>query len=348
MLINPGSLTTNMTETLVNELLASKINDSRLYASQMPATTKLLHRGFASTLGSAAGRMLHVYEGILSQLQAGEGRDQVLKTAKHAVDEASKVAYKLPFLAEKQARLCGLVALNHSGYVANEVALYANLMQDLRGGEEIEAQLQELGESAKYVDLLAHKQAAIKKFSVLMGIEREGFAEATADIPKLAKYYGKVRVSHGHNTLGVAWPLPFKAFAKTMERGLENDSVSYALQKGSEQDFGFENPADYRTQLGRIMDEAKIFSETLAQAKGPVNKWNLSRTMPASLAFLASVDAHASTYERSTGDGLLTPDEIMAAATTAFSSATFTADKDDPGEFSTTFFTCLATLINGA
>jgi len=112
-------------------LLNSKINDFYLVISKFPKKAKILSKLFAKIVGHSYGKILLGYQKMFDSLNAGEDVFSTKKSIEKLINQESKVDIKVPFLKQKKARLCGLVALNHSGFMEQETQLYDKLLNDL-------------------------------------------------------------------------------------------------------------------------------------------------------------------------------------------------------------------------
>jgi len=341
-----------MTHTsLSKELLETKIEDFRLNSGLMPKKAWMLSKIFASTLGQSAGKAVSAYDKMLSGLEQGQSLEQVREAVRNEVNSQSKVKLKVLNKPIK-ARICGLVAMNYSGFLDSEVELYSALKQDMEsqaGSGDISDLTRQaaMQNPEKYSKLLEQKKQSIYDFSILMGLvdDQARLATLKENMPGgIAKYFDKVIAMH-KGSLGLSWPLPIKRFSTSIQKGLSRDTISYAAQEGVGEDYGFEVPekAQYEQVVDLVKDTAATVKDKDLNFR---QKWKIASALPASVFFLTGLNAYAQSDDAKEA-AKSNLDNGIAAATTAGLCASTSADDGDRDSFVTSFLTFWTTTYNG-
>lgn len=335
---------------LAETLIDIKLNDLRLNSSFVPGRANLMDKMFARSLGITGGRMLDLYQFIYGQSWENDV-DGTKRQLKREVGRKSKVHFKLPFLDPSNARICGLVAMNYSGFFDSEADIYKALSEDLGeqrfSEEQISENLMRVAERhpQRYGELLERRQQSIYDFEVLMGFheDKERFQELSENMPgNISKYFSKIAKRHKGNKLGLSWPLSLKKFSRPIVESLSRDSITHSLQEGIGEDYGISKPStdNYALAFQEVKD---LFSSLTSPDTSYLTKWQTARALPANLFFLSGFDAYttqgAETYTR---------DEVLNASTTAAIPASTTAggdDDEDVSAFITTFGAFFSTTL---
>ncbi len=321
-------------------LVGLKYNDHLHNAATMPPKTRALSKIFARTLGLSAGILLDVYCAIITDLVAGKSEATVLRKAHHVIDRQSKLAFTTP-CGVRRARLCGLVALNHSGYTTADVKLTARLLRDLEHAPQeapINEQISYVATQHPHVyrQLLDAKHTAIDRYAIMMGIRYNPdylSAITGAMPPRLAHYYTIVVKLHGQNALGICSPLPFKKFARVIERGLRGDTVSYQLQKAIGGPYGFEDPSLRSTN--ERLDLLRALARSIATQPGLIGKWRAATILPTATFYLSGFQAYAEDAQKKKQE----PSNAHATTSARLLASSSADDEDDFIVLSTLFFT---------
>jgi hypothetical protein len=336
----------NNSQSLEETLLDIKIKDFYLASATLPTKARVLSKLFARTLGSSSGKILMGYEKMLECLRAGQDVRSTQKSVERLIDAESKVNIKIPLLKPRRARLCGLVALNHSGFFEPEAQLYGALFNDLGRNEyettrELIEDIQQLGkkEASTYAPILRAKRESIHDFAVLMGIDedKQRLGELTRQMPrKLGNYFKMVARLHWGGKLGISWPLSFKKFSSPIKLGLQGDTPSYFLQRGIEEDYGFTNPEENRSSYRSLLRQ---ISENVLPNKSLRNLG----VLPAAFFYLSGLQAYAHEVAGKTVEEVAKQPDYIGPALTASTFASSLAD--DEASFVTSWFTTFTTLV---
>jgi len=159
--------------------------------------------------------------------------------------------------------------------------------------------------------------------------------ELSQEMPKeIAKYFSKVAKVHKGNKLGLSWPISLKKFSKPIIQSLSNDSVMYSIQEGTGTNHGLTKSADNKLSL-MINETKEAFKKLRSKDTSYIEKYRLTKALPASLFFLSGLEAYAS---EASDISKYNENEVLGALTTAGGLATTTnADDQDVGGFFTTF-----------
>ena len=289
-------------QTLAQNLSAIRARDYQFNATMMPQRARFLNKLFAKMLGESAGKVITTYDSMYEQLQNGDSVGEVQRTVRKDMKQKAGVSIKIPFLKPKHARICGLAAMNYSGFLDNEVELASALMTDLNENsvtslDDILTQTRQvsLTNPEKYEPLLEEKQQAIQDFGILMGLkeDNERFDELKITMhPNAVHYFDMVAAMHKGGRLGISWPLPLKSFSEPLREGLSQDTLSHAMQEGLGKDYGFKMPQEKEYNL--MISELQNTLEYIASRKNPIaRKWQIATALPASLFFLAGLESQA-------------------------------------------------------
>lgn len=331
------------------DLLEIKLKDYEINSGLMPKKARILTRLFAKSLGKSAGKVISCYNGMYSQIEKGHSLEEVQNFIKKDVNAKSKVTFKLPFMQPRQARICGLVAMNYSGFFNRETELYSSLINDLKTKQtqtSIEAIVENSKQiakenSQKYEKILQSKQKAIYDFGILMGLinDNRKLDELKSNMHKdIAKYFNMVVKMHKGNKLGISWPLPLKKFSAPLKESLYRDTISYAIQQGIEKDYGFKLPEKvaYEQVIDQIKETTKLISSKDNSFR---QKWKTATALPATMFFLSGMNA----YAQESLDKKEAVRDTLEAGLTAATFAGTTAD--DMSDFATTWFTLFTTIV---
>ena len=275
---------------LSKELLEVKLADYKINSSLMPEDVGKISKSFARLMGNSAGKIVSIYNNLYSQIENGLPVEEIQKSIRIDTSQKSKMQY----MKTKQARICGLVAMNHSGFFNQEIEFYSSLMNDLKGKSTIDNVVERAREagmqnSSKYEDLLAQKQQSIYDFNVLMGVtdDESRLSELTKNMnPRKANYFNVISSRH-KGKFGVTWPIPFKHFSDSVREGFTNDTISHAVQEGVGKDYGF------------VLPSQEKFNNILGKFNGDnlsLNLGNAKYSLPAALLFLSEMNAYATRF----------------------------------------------------
>jgi len=337
------------TKNIANELLEVKLEDIKVNSGMMPRKARALGKMFAKSLGGFAGRVVQVYDNMFQQIEEGEDVESVQKSIRRDVNSKSKIKVKPPLMKPRDARICGLVALNHAGFFDSEVKFYSELMGDLKdrdSSEGIAERSRQVGSEKPlvYGSLLRERQQSIHDYGVLMGLvdDTERFEELKEDMPEDArKYFNMVARMHKGGKLGITIPFSLKKFSEPVRDGLKRDTISCSVSEGVESDFGFARPE--RAPFAEAVEYAANASRQIASSKiSWGQRLRTATALPAAVYFLSGAEAYAQNY--SNGTKTYSEGEVLEAATTAGLFAATSSDKD-PEEAITTFGVCLTTLL---
>ena len=285
---------------LSNDLLEVKVRDFEINSGLMPTKARILSKMFANSLGQTAGRIVSVYDSMYHQIEENYSIPEIQESVKRDINEKSKVTIQLPFMQPKQARICGLVAMNYSGFFDKEVELYSYLMSDLRNDrtslENVVQQSRQVAQnnSEVYGRILQEKQQAIYDFGVLMGLVDD---DSRLDELKggmhgyIAKYFDNVVSMHKGGRLGISWPLPLKKFSRAIQESLYRDTISHAVQEGVGEDYGFLVPE--KVAYEQVIDQVKTTADETSTRGSLRQKWKTATALPATLFFLSGMNAYA-------------------------------------------------------
>jgi len=340
------------TENLADYLITRRARDFSLAAANLPTKVRVMSKMFAKTLGASSGKMLRGYRLMLDNLEAGVDGDSTSRGVEKLVDRESKVEFKLPLSDPKRARICGLVALNYSGFFETETSLYQNLIRDLSAGtgsvsmESLAENVRQIGGAKPdvYMPILEQKAKNIYDFGVLMGIneDKERFNKLTDKMPdKLRSYFEKIARLHKGSKLGMSWPLPFKKFSSAIGSGLYLDSICSSLQNGIGKDCGFRNPEENRNKYAQMLEGIQGIRESFSSGdKSFIGRWQTAKALPAAFFYLSGLNVYA---DEACKNPHHNPDHVLAAATTAFTTAGCIAN--EPDDFITTWVTAFTCLV---
>ncbi len=339
---------------LSKELLEVKVRDYELNSGMLPKKARILSKLFAQALGKSAGKVISAYDNMYARIEEGNPTREVQISVRKDINAKSKVSVKFPFMQPKQARICGLVAMNYSGFFDNEVKLYSSLITDLKSSRlrTEQAPIEEIIEKTrlasrespqKYGQLLQQKQQSIYDFGVLMGLVDDDtrLSELKGNMrERTANYFDKVIKMHKGGWLGISWPLPLKNFSIPIRDGLYRDTITHAIQEGVESDYGFALPekALYMQMIDQLKETVKIIS---SKGNSFSQKWKVATALPTTMFFLFGMNAYADEASENVKKALRNQylEAGVTAATTAYSLA------DDVSEFLTTWYTAFTTLI---
>ncbi|MBI2135608.1 hypothetical protein HYU06_00890 [Candidatus Woesearchaeota archaeon] len=301
---------TDITEdgtVIVEELLEAKVNDYHACSAAMPENIGILGKLFAYSLGNATGRMLAVYRKMFDEFGAGKGIEDVKGKVHGFANSVSKINLQLPFSSQTQARICGLVALNYSGFWDTVVELYSSLIQDINPDRSVSiAELvEEIKVAArqhplKYSDLLKNKRQAISDFGVLMGFTEDEtrLAHLKSEMnEKIALYFDRVRAKHKGGRLGIGWPLPLRKFSAGIMNAIYYDTAASAIQNGLGENYGF-LPVNNTgpIPLGAYCSAEHDPEKSSSFAYRDIKQLFLIRAIPTALIYLSAIQpayAHA-------------------------------------------------------
>ena len=281
---------TDITKTLYKY----KIRDYNINSGLLPSTGKFGNL-FSSFLGQTAGKTLSIYNNIFNMIDKSYSIQEIQDYTKRDVNKKSKLSVKLPFGKNLQTRICGLDALNYSGFFDREIELYSTLVKDLKKNEQnlenLLSNIEEVGKNnmTKYKMLLKGKRDAIYDFGVLMGLKDNSYRLKKLKKnmqPTVANYFDNI-ISRHNGKFGVSWPLPLKKFSKSILDGLLNDSISYIIQNNINTDHGFLLPkeSNYERTLNNIKEAFHKISDS-----GKIKPFKVFST---ATSFLYSMNAYA-------------------------------------------------------
>ncbi|MGV8162436.1 MAG: hypothetical protein ACP5N2_03850 [Candidatus Nanoarchaeia archaeon] len=318
---------------LSKDLLEVKINDYKTNSGMMPRNARILSKMFAKSLGTTASKIISTYNSMYSKIDDGESVEDIQDSIQKIVNKQSKVTITIPVAGKKQARICGLVALNYSGFFNTEIELYSALMTDLKTNQYLSENIVEASKQVasnnpeKYDRLLQQKKQSIYDFGILMGLvdDNSRFEEITNNMHSgMETYFRKVTSAHKGGKLGISMPLPLKKFSTPIRDNLYRDTIADAIQEGVGIHQGFSQPESETYK--KIIEEIKETTNLVASKKYSFGqKWRVAAKLPTTMFFLAGLEAY-------------TPEGLAAVGCAGLSA-------DDSSDFAITWSTWF-TLLN--